>query len=314
MNKQDRIKGAIYGLLVGDAVGVPYEFNLPEQLPEYDQIDMLPPACFSKTYPEIPIGTWSDDGAQALSLLDSLLYNHEMDAEDLMRRLCNWYQYGYMAVDYEVFDVGVQTAEAIRKYRSGVPLSQVAKNDEYANGNGSLMRVLPLALWHQGSDRQLIEDAYAQSQVTHAHLRSKVCCALYCLWARAILNGLGIEAAWSDAVEKLRNCLQDRPEDLQQLEFHIRPDELSQGTGSGYVVDCLKSARYVLQQQTYQDVIKSAVALGRDTDTTACVAGGIAGLYFGYRDIPQSWLDQLRGKQLVEPLLEKLNLHMTTQK
>lgn len=80
------------------------------------------------------------------------------------------------------------------------------------------------------------------------------------------------------------------------------------------MVDCLKSARYVLQQQTYQDVIKSAVALGRDTDTTACVAGGIAGLYFGYRDIPQSWLDQLRGKQLVEPLLEKLNLHMTTQK
>ncbi len=248
MNKQDRIKGAIYGLLIGDAVGVPYEFNLPEQLPEYNQIDMLPPAYFSKTYPEIPLGTWSDDGAQALSLLDSLLYKHKMDAEDLMKRLCNWYQYGYMAVDYQVFDVGVQTAESIRKYLMGVPLSQVAKNDEHANGNGSLMRVLPLALWHQGSDQQLIEDAYTQSHITHAHLRSKVCCALYCLWARSILNGLDIEPAWSDAVARLRQCLQDRPEDLQQLELYIRPDELVQGTGSGYVVDCLNSARYALQK------------------------------------------------------------------
>lgn len=314
MNKQDRIKGAIYGLLIGDAVGVPYEFNLPEQLPEYNQIDMLPPAYFSKTYPEIPLGTWSDDGAQALSLLDSLLYRHKMDAEDLMKRLCNWYQYGYMAVDYQVFDVGVQTAESIRKYLMGVPLSQVAKNDEHANGNGSLMRVLPLALWHQGSDQQLIEDAYTQSHITHAHLRSKVCCALYCLWARSILNGLDIEPAWSDAVARLRQCLQDRPEDLQQLELYIRPDELVQGTGSGYVVDCLNSARYALQKKSYQDVIKSSIALGRDTDTTACVAGGIAGLYFGYHAIPQLWLDQLRGKALVEPLLEKLSIYIASSK
>ena len=312
MNKQDRIKGAIYGLLVGDAVGVPYEFNLAEQLPKYDHIDMLPPAYFSKTYPEIPIGTWSDDGAQALSLLDSLLYKHKMDAEDLMKRLCNWYQYGYMAVDYQVFDVGVQTVESIRKYLMGVPLSVVAKNDEHANGNGSLMRVLPLALWHQGSDQQLIEDAYTQSHITHAHLRSKVCCALYCLWARSILNGLDIEPAWSDAFAKLRCYLRDRPEDLQQLELHIRPDEFAQGTGSGYVVDCLNSARYALQQQSYQDVIKSSIALGRDTDTTACVAGGIAGLYFGYHAIPQPWLNQLRGKELVEPLLEKLSIHIAS--
>ncbi|KAF5274649.1 hypothetical protein FQR65_LT16920 [Abscondita terminalis] len=295
MNKQDRIKGAIYGLLIGDAVGVPYEFNLPEQLPEYNQIDMLPPAYFSKTYPEIPLGTWSDDGAQALSLLDSLLYKHKMDAEDLMKRLCNWYQYGYMAVDYQVFDVGVQTAESIRKYLMGVPLSQVAKNDEHANGNGSLMRVLPLALWHQ--DQMGI-----------------VAACVFALWARSILNGLDIEPAWSDAVARLRQCLQDRPEDLQQLELYIRPDELVQGTGSGYVVDCLNSARYALQKKSYQDVIKSSIALGRDTDTTACVAGGIAGLYFGYHAIPQLWLNQLRGKALVEPLLEKLSIHIASSK
>lgn len=306
MTKQDQLKGAIYGLLVGDAVGVSYEFLLAEQLPAYDQIEMLPPNNFAKTYPHIQVGTWSDDGAQALCLLDSLLYKNKMDTEDFMKRICNWYQCGYMAVDFQVFDVGVQTAEAIRNYLSGVPLLQVANNDVLANGNGSLMRVLPLAIWHQGSDIQLIEDAYAQSHVTHAHLRSKVCCALYCLWARSILNGLDIAAAWSDAVTKLRAYLKDKPDDLEQLEYYIRPDELEKGTGSGYVVDCLKSARYALKQTTYQDVIKTAIAFGRDTDTTACVAGGIAGLYFGFDSIPESWLAQLRAKDLVEPLLVKL--------
>ena len=306
MTKQDQIKGAIYGLLIGDAVGVPYEFNLPEQLPPYDQIDMIMPINFQKTYPKIPFGIWSDDGAQALCLLDSLLYKNKLDPEDFMSRMCNWYQHGYMAVDFEVFDVGIQTAESIRKYLLGTPLNQVAKDDEQANGNGSLMRVLPLAIWHTGSDEQLIQDAYAQSHVTHAHLRAKVCCALYCLWAKSILNGFKIEQAWNDAVAKLRNYFQDKPENLEQLEFYIRPDELEKGHGSGYVVDCLKSARYALQQPTYQDVIKTAIALGRDTDTTACVAGGIAGLYYGFDAIPQTWVEQLRGKEILEPLLARL--------
>lgn len=223
-----------------------------------------------------------------------------------MNRMCNWYQHGYMAVDFEVFDVGVQTAEAIRHYLAGTPLLKVAKNDEYTNGNGSLMRVLPLAIWHKGSDEQLIQDAYAQSHVTHAHLRSKVCCALYCLWAREILKGGDIQVGWDQAVTSLRLYFQDKPEDLEQLEFHIRPDEWDRVSGSGYVVDCLKSARHALEQKTYQDVIKTAIALGRDTDTTACVAGGIAGLYFGFEALPRDWVEVLRGKDIIEPILKRL--------
>ncbi len=306
MTKQDQIKGAIYGLLIGDAVGVPYEFNSPEQLPEYSKIDMITPNGFEKTYPNIPFGTWSDDGAQALCLLDSLLYKNKFDAEDFMNRICNWYQHGYMAVEYQVFDVGVQTATAIRNYMTGIPLENVANRDELFNGNGALMRVLPLALWHKGTDEQLIQSAYAQSHVTHAHLRSKVCCALYSLWARAILSGSEINGGWDKAVKILREYYQDKTEDLEQLEFHIRPDEVGAHTGSGYVVDCLKSAKFTLQKSSYQDVIKTAISLGRDTDTTACVAGGIAGLYYGFETIPKEWIEHLRGKDLVEPLLHQL--------
>lgn len=114
-----------------------------------------------------------------------------------------------------------------------------------------------------------------------------------------------IEQAWSEAVIKLRAYIQDKPEEQKELE-NIRPDELQKGTGSGYVVDCLHSARWALQQLNYQDVIKTAIALGNDTDTTACVAGGIAGLYFGFDAIPQRWKDQLRGQEIVDAVLQRL--------
>lgn len=87
---QNKIYGGIYGLLIGDAVGVPYEFHLPEQLPQIIDIDMIPPKNFSRSYPDVPIGTWSDDGAQALCLLASLLHCQKLEPVDLMNRIANW--------------------------------------------------------------------------------------------------------------------------------------------------------------------------------------------------------------------------------
>ncbi|ENW80602.1 hypothetical protein F909_01888 [Acinetobacter sp. ANC 3929] len=306
---ENKIRGGLYGLLIGDAVGVPYEFNPPDLLPSYHEIDMIPPQGFRKTYPEIPVGTWSDDGAQSLCLLASLLYCGKYEELDFANRLCNWFQYGYMAIDYEVFDVGVQTAQALRRYKEGGEISQIANRDEYSNGNGALMRTLPLALWHKGSDEQLIQDAYAQSHLTHAHIRSKICSALYCLWARYLLSGNDVNEAWDKSVKKLNLVYKNRTEELKEFQEHISPipEEL---TGSGYVVDCLHSARFSLQQTTFEDVIKTAVKLGQDTDTTACVAGGLAGIIYGYDELPKTWLKLLKGKEIVEPLLLSLEQHL----
>ncbi len=304
MHIETKLRGAIYGLLIGDAAGVPYEFKLPQQLPAFDQIDMYPPTSFDRTYPDIPIGTWSDDGAQALCLLASLLHCQKLDAIDLMNRFTNWYQHGYMAIDHLVFDVGVQTATAIQQYMQGISVMHVASNDEHANGNGALMRALPLALWHRGTDWELVQAAYLQSHTTHAHLRSKVCCALYCLWARSILNGSSINEGWNKAILRLRELYQHDIEAQEQLEFFIRPDDFTSCQGSGYVVDCLKSAYLALQEKDYSSTIKKAIAFGHDTDTTACVAGGIAGLYYGFDHLPKHWVNALRGQELVEPLLK----------
>ena len=199
---KERIEGGIVGLLVGDALGVPYEFHQRHELPPLAEIEFDPPACFQRSHRRVLPGTWSDDGAHALILLASLLHCGKLNVQDLGNRLVNWYLYGYKAVDGDVFDVGVQTSQAINRLQRGVPAYEAGPKDEHANGNGSLMRVLPLALWHKGKIEELVSDAQKQSVITHGHLRSQVCCALYCLWARYTLEGES--NSWKRAVGSLR--------------------------------------------------------------------------------------------------------------
>ena len=303
--REERIAGGLYGLLIGDALGVPYEFHPPKQIPRREQIEFEPPQGFHRAHGSVPPGTWSDDGAHALCLLASLLHKDALDPEDLGRRLWNWYELGYLAVDYQVFDVGIQTRAALETFRAGTPALQSGPKGERENGNGSLMRVLSLALWHTGSDEALAFSAMRQSLVTHGHLRSQVCCALYCLWARRTLEGAA--DPWAEAVATFHRLYPEGLEAHTELELHVKPNTPEPGRGSGYVVDCLLSARdCVKAESTYEGVVKAAVALGNDTDTTAAVAGGIAGIRDGLQAIPERWRKALRGQELVEPLLQKL--------
>jgi ADP-ribosylglycohydrolase len=300
-----RLRGGIYGLLVGDALGVPYEFSAPEQLPAREQLEMEPPPGFPRAHGRVPPGTWSDDGAQALCLLASLLDRDRLDLADFSAKLLAWYEQGYLAVDGVVFDVGVQTGRAFRALASGVEPRAAGPAEERDNGNGSLMRVLPLALWHTGDDAALVHDAYEQSRVTHGHARSRVCCALYCLWVRRTLESDA--EPWVAATATLRAMLVPGSDEEEALEWHVRPDEPAEGKGSGYVIDTLRSARQVASaHDSYEAVVKAAIALGNDTDTTACVAGGLAGVRHGEGGIPERWRSALRGRELVDPLLEAL--------
>jgi ADP-ribosyl-[dinitrogen reductase] hydrolase len=300
----DRLSGGLIGLLVGDALGVPYEFHPPQEIPAPALIEFAPPAGFYRAHPGIEPGTWSDDGAQALCLLASLLHKDRLDPQDLANRLVNWHDHGDLAVDGLVFDVGFQTMEAIRRLRVGASPLTAGGNAENSQGNGSLMRVLPLVLWHTGTDAELVRDAHDQSCPTHGHVTVLVCCALYCLWARRILQG--VADPWGDAVTVLRRLYRDSPPFLNALDHDVRPDDDRIARGTGYVVDCLFSARAVLDAGGYEQVVKAAVALGHDTDTTACVAGGLAGLRDGVGAIPARWRQALRGQEALEPLLEGL--------
>lgn len=295
------IKGAIYGLLVADACGVPYEFHRAENLPPLEKIDMIPPSGFHRSYPHIPLGTWSDDGAQALCLWASLRACGRFHSHDFANKLLRWFDEGYMAVDNHVFDIGIQTRQSLARLKAGCTVEDSGMRGERNNGNGSLMRVLPLALIHQSADEDLVSDAHNQSKVTHAHPRSQICCALYCLWARAEIGREPDPYAW--AVHRLRALYRQQPDFLEELEDKVQPGQEPGGKGSGYVVDSLHSARWACEGKSYKDIVQRAISLGNDTDTTACIAGGIAGIRHGFQSIPEPWLAALRGKEILATAL-----------
>ncbi len=301
LTRAQRLEGGIVGLLVGDALGVPYEFQPGRPL---DRIDMPPPPGHRSSWSSVPPGTWSDDGAQALCLLDSLLACGRLDPDDLGRRLQRCHGDGYRWVDGRAFDMGNTTREALYALRAGKPAVEAGPTHGHANGNGSLMRVLPLALWHKGTDAELIADARTQSRVTHGHLRAQLCCALYCLWARRTLEGTA--DPWAEATAAVRAACAGDAAALHERDAEIRPERPPGGKGSGYVVDCLHSARYAVAAGPYETAAKTAVGLGDDTDTTACVAGGLAGVRDGVDAIPERWRRELRGSELYRPLLNAL--------
>jgi ADP-ribosylglycohydrolase len=142
LDLKERIEGGIYRLLVGDALGVPYEFHPQNEIPSLSEIEFDPPKYFERAHKTITPGTWSDDGAQALVLLASLLSCEKLDINNFAKGLVDWYEDGYMAVDGNVFDVGIQTGLAIRRLRLGVNAAISGQTDEQANGNGSLMVIV----------------------------------------------------------------------------------------------------------------------------------------------------------------------------
>lgn len=301
---QSRLRGAVYGLLIGDALGVPYEFSTPQEMPEPSLIEMEPPQGFVRSHPGVPAGTWSDDGAQALHLLRVLLDGDGEVEARLAAGLQAWVDAGDLTPDGRVFDIGIQTEEALSRLARGVPPNQSGLLEEWNNGNGSLMRVLPAALLPAQHNEVLIARARRQSLPTHGHARSLLACALSTLLSARLLEGKGFVQALDEAQEVLEQTVAT----VEQAELSLLLDgRLDAPQGSGYVVDCLWSAvAAVLRTDSFEGCIRCAIAFGNDTDTTACVAGGWAGLLYGEEAIPSRWRSALRGKHLVEPLLERL--------
>lgn len=297
------------GLLIGDAVGTPYEFKSPDKIPSFDKIDMEPPEGYKKSWSQFPTGIWSDDGSQALCLLEYYIEEGQSEAAWFDRwaiKLQRWYR-GHLWVDNKSFDCGIQTQEAITNLQAGKHPLVAARMDEWANGNGSLMRALPTALMKADlDDKSFFIEVANISTLTHPHYRSVLCCMLYCDVARLLLNGLTLNEAIEVVKAKIDLFVAESP-DFQRDWKIVLDGELAEPQGRGYVVDALWSAIYAIRSTTnYEDCIKVCIELGNDTDTTAAIAGGLAGIIYGVEGIPQRWLDQLKGQDQIEHLLEVL--------
>ncbi|SAK87062.1 ADP-ribosylation/crystallin J1 [Caballeronia hypogeia] len=300
----ERCRAGLYGLLLGDALGVPYEFHDAADLPPESAIEMEPPQGFRRAHRGVPPGTWSDDGAQALCLLESLVQYPSLDLADFSQRLIAWYEHGHMTPDGHVFDVGIQTSRALDDLRHGAAPASAGPGGERDNGNGALMRCLPV-VFVAASDDEAVRLAMRQGLVTHGHVRSQLCCALYALIARRLLEGARASDAVARAEADLRRRFDSTPaaaEMRRVLEARREP-----ARGSGYVLDSLWSAvQCLLDTGDVETCLRRAVTLGNDTDTTAAVAGGLAGLLYGPRALPARWVAALRGREIVDALLAEL--------
>ncbi|MBK8262265.1 MAG: O-acetyl-ADP-ribose deacetylase [Nannocystis sp.] len=294
----ERIIGGLLGLIVGDALGVPVEFFRREALDRAPLLDMIGHGTHDQ-----PPGTWSDDSSLTLATAASLTSSRTIDPEDMMRRFADWLERGEWSAHGEVFDVGITTAESIKRYLSGAP-APWGGGGEMDNGNGALMRIFPLACaLRRATAAQLIERAGEVSALTHAHPRSRLCCAYFCLVVRAVFRGGGLLSAMNEAAAALAPSLpaSEAAALARILDASVLDAPREQIRGSGYVVHCLEASLWAAHRhQGFSAAVLAAINLGEDTDTTGAVTGALAGALYGREAIPRRWLEALaRGPELL---------------
>ena len=302
------IKSALFGVAIGDALGVPVEFERRED------IRREPITCMTGygTY-DLPPGTWSDDSSLTFCLAEALTQG--FDLETVGKNFVRWHQEAFWTAQGEVFDVGNATRVAIGHLANGTPAGMAGLSDEASNGNGSLMRILPLLFYMNGRPlTERFELTRQVSSITHGHIRSVIACFYYLEFARQIQEGKEKFAIYRDLqgvvsghlsallIDPAEVVIFDR---LLKYDIHRLPE--AEIRSSGYVVDTLEAAVWcLLNTDSYPAAVLRAVNLGQDTDTTAAVTGGLAGLLYGYDGIPEEWITQIARKDDIANLAERL--------
>ena len=271
------LRDAIYGVAVGDALGSPVQFMERGSYPKVTE--MVYCHIFKKK-----VGTWTDDTSLTLALCDSIKQCGTIDIADIYKKFNRWLRSGKYTQDGKAFDVGRTCFTAIATHKG--------KDDIMSNGNGSLMRIVPLAFVEGISDRQIEE----VSAVTHAHAISREACRIYVHIAMDLKNGASITEAVGGNVQETSPVF----ERLRSIKG-CPADEIK---SSGYVVDTLEASLWcLLNTSSFRDALETAVNLGGDTDTIGAVTGGLAGIFYGIEGMPKEWVAALRKPEMIEGCL-----------
>ncbi len=310
IDARERVVGALVGLAAGDALGLPVEFE-PRSARAADPVKGMRGGGTWKLEP----GTWSDDTSLALCLAESII-EKGFDPEDSGRRSLAWMDGGLWTARGAVFDVGGATRRALGRIRSGMPAVLAGGRGENDNGNGSLMRILPASIWlGRLPEPERFRAIAAFSATTHGHPRSILACWLHALVAGALLRGEEPGRAYESAMNEARSLLGSLPASYRaEAGAYSRvlggalPALASDAVrGSGYVVHCLEAALWCLTTTgDFPSCALAAVNLGEDADTTAAVAGGLAGLAYGRGAVPEEWASALAREDEIEALAGRL--------
>lgn len=295
----NHLQTILLGTAVGDALGVPVEFQQRVMLKANPVTDMREYGTHKQ-----PKGTWSDDTSLMLCLAESMVEG--LDINKLSQKFIAWKNDNLWTPHGWVFDIGIGTRIAIERLEDGMSPELAGGFDEMDNGNGSLMRILPLVLHIKDLDiEQRYEWTKKVSSLTHGHVRSVMACFYYLEFARKIISGKEKFQAYNELQSEVSMYFESRkinPLEIQKFSRLLFEDiskvEEDNIKSSGYVLDTLEASVWcLLTTNSYKEAVLKAVNLGFDTDTTGAVTGGLAGLLYGVEQIPQEWLQVIARKE-----------------
>ena len=302
-----KIIDCVIGHAIGDAMGVPTEFCIREKLLKNPVTEMIGYG----SHP-VPEGTWSDDTQMSIATIDAIINNNgEINLYDIMMNFYYWLKENKFTPQGEVFDAGRTCIKSVIDFSKTLDVNTCGQKEITSNGNGSLMRMYPIALYafYKGLlEEEIIKLVNDASALTHAHEISKLGCYIYTRFMMYLLSGLTKEEAYkkirmidyssySDEAIKVYNRI------LDNNIINLKIDDIK---SSGYIVDTLEASLWIfLNSSDYKECIIASTNIGQDTDTIGAVTGSLAGIYYGIDSIPKKWIDKLVKKDYLYDLANK---------
>ncbi|ANI78126.1 ADP-ribosylglycohydrolase family protein [Sphingobium sp. EP60837] len=290
---RDRGRGALIGLAVGDALGTTLEFARRDSYPVL--IDMIGGGPFG-----LKPGEWTDDTSMALALADSLISCNGIDEADLMKRFVAWRDEGAYSSNGHCFDIGMTVSAALAHWeRTGNPIA--GSTDPSTAGNGSLMRLAPIALRYHDDTPSLAETAARQSRVTHGAPEAVDACVIYARMIAIAICGSSLDDVLSIHTDSVTGKI-----------AHIvggswRGKPRRDIRASGYVAHSLEAALWCIGRTgNFAEAVLTAANLGEDADTTAAITGQLAGALYGENGIPEAWRNRIVGYERIGAMADQL--------
>jgi len=307
----------LLGVAVGDALGVPYEFSERDKMKYNPATDMIG----FRTHNQPP-GTWSDDSSLTFCLAEAMVNGYDLKRSAI--NFIKWRNEAYWTAEEEVFDIGMTTNKAISRLQKILISNRLddlatlkLHAEESDNGNGSLMRILPLIFEIKGKNSKLQFDmVWENSALTHRHIRAAMSCMIYLKLAENILDGLEKLPAYKKTKQDIALLWDeiDFPARervhfyriIQDNIYNAHEDTIMSG---GYVIEALEASLWsFLKTDSYKNAVLKVINFGHDTDTTGAITGGLAGLYYGIESVPKPWIDSLARLDDIINLAQRLNI------
>ena len=293
---RDRARGALLGLACGDAVGTTLEFERPGTFTPID--DIVGGGPF-----HLRPGQWTDDTSMALCLAESLLDRQGMDPTDQLRRYVLWSEHGYLSSNGRCFDIGITTRTQLARFKSTSEAFDPDIDEESA-ANGSLMRLAPVPIRWQADPATAAEQAAVSSRTTHPATRPVDTCRVLAAMTAALIGGAPFDSVF-DARFWSWGQLHQSVESITRGSWRDKEPPAIRGTG--FCIDAIEAAIWaVAGADDFRSAVLRAANLGDDADTTAAIAGQLAGARFGESGIPSEWLDKLALRDRIGSLADNL--------